>query len=93
MIIYHHCETNKIIESQQKECAKDVMVCKEDPEFDSIKRNLFTVSYKRTFDSMPLQWLLDVLKLYKVEHHMISSLELTKEAYFEVILWTHCGFA
>lgn len=83
--IYKHCEINNIIAAQQKGCAKGTKGCKEQLVIDSVicnqaytsKRNLYTayIDYRKAFDSVPHQWLLDVLRLYKVNTNFVTLLE------------------
>lgn len=82
--IYQHCERNNIIAPQQKGCAKGAMGCKEQLIIDSVicnqahtkKRNLFIayVDYKKAFDSVPHEWLLEVLRLYRIEPNIVNFL-------------------
>lgn len=74
--IYSHCEANNIFSFEQRGCIKGAMGCKEQLTIDTIilkhaqlkKRNLFTcyVDYAKAFDSVPHDWLLRVLRIYKV---------------------------
>ena len=85
--IYRHCDQNSIIAVQQTGCTRGAMGCKEQLIIDSVvcnqafnnKRNLFAayIDYRKAFDAVPHKWLINVLKLYKIDNHMISFLEST----------------
>lgn len=82
--VNEHCEANNIIATQQKGCRKGSKGCKEQLTIDSVvcdqafknHRNLFIgyVDYKKAFDSVPHDWLVKVLQLYKIDPNTISFL-------------------
>lgn len=82
--IYDHCEKNQIIAEQQKGCIKEAMGCKELLIVDSVisnqafkqSRNLHTayIDYKKAFDSVPHEWLIKILKLYKIDDRLVGFL-------------------
>ncbi len=83
--IYSHCEQNNIIAPQQKGCTRDSMGCKEQLIIDAVicnqaylrHNNLFTayIDYKKAFDSVPHDWLIQVLKIYKINPYIVTFLE------------------
>ncbi|CAH2017930.1 unnamed protein product [Acanthoscelides obtectus] len=82
--IYTHCESNNIIATEQKGCVRGSFGCKEQLIIDSVitkhacknKRNLHVcyIDYSKAFDSVPHNWLLKVLDIYKVDIRIINLL-------------------
>lgn len=84
-IIEKHCDNNNIIAEGQKGCRKGSLGCKEQLVIDSVimgqaskkKRNLYTcfIDYKKEYDMVPHQWLVRVLRIYKIDDNVIRFLE------------------
>ena len=82
--IYKHLTDNNVIAEEQKGCIKNSMGCKEQLTIDNIvtakarknKTNLEMayIDYKKAFDSVPHSWLLKILKIYKIDNTIISSI-------------------
>lgn len=85
--IYEHCEVNGIIEEEQKGCIKRSLGCKHQLTIDAVvlkqvqtkQRNLSMayIDYTKAFDSVPHDWLLKVLDIYKIDlkvKHLLSSM-------------------
>ncbi|XP_030765533.1 uncharacterized protein LOC115889621 [Sitophilus oryzae] len=82
--IYQHCESNNIFAFEQKGCIRKAMGCKEQLLIDSVimkkaqaqKRNLHTcyIDYSKTFDSIPHNWLLKILDIYKISDNVKAML-------------------
>lgn len=82
--IYKHCENNKLIAFEQKGCIRKSLGCKEQLTVDAVimeqvkrkKRNLFScfIDYAKAFDSVPHNWLLKILEIYKISENIRSLL-------------------
>ncbi|XP_030747689.1 uncharacterized protein LOC115876144 [Sitophilus oryzae] len=82
--IYQHCESNNIFAFEQKGCIRKAMGCKEQLLIDSVimkkaqaqKRNLHTcyIDYSKAFDSIPHNWLLKILDIYKISDNVKAML-------------------
>lgn len=82
--IYKHCETNNIINPEQRGCVKRSLGCKEQLIIDEItikqaevkRRNISMayIDYKKAFDSVPHDWLIKVLEIYRVNPTIIRLL-------------------
>lgn len=82
--IYEHCQLNNLIAVEQKGCIKNSLGCKEQLTIDAIImkqaetkcRNLSMgyIDYRKAFDSVPHDWLLKVLELYKINPNIITFL-------------------
>lgn len=82
--ISNYCEKNQLISPYQKGCGKNSLGCQEQLIIDTIvtkhaqmkKRDLFTcyIDYVKAFDSVPHNWLLEVLKIHKINPKIISVL-------------------
>ncbi|CAK1579245.1 unnamed protein product [Parnassius mnemosyne] len=80
-----HAETHNIIAEEQKGCRRGHMGCKEQLIIDSVihkhaatkKRNLHCtfIDYQKAFDSIPHSWLIEVLKIYKINNSLIEFLK------------------
>ncbi|CAK1582520.1 unnamed protein product [Parnassius mnemosyne] len=92
--INKHIENHNIIAEEQKGCRRGHMGCKEQLIIDSIvhkhaatkNRNLHCtyIDYKKAFDSIPHSWLIQVLRIYKINpkiidflHHIMSRWKTT----------------
>lgn len=83
--IYEHCETNNILEPEQKGCVRGALGCKHQLTIDAIvlretqikQRNLHVayIDYTKAFDSTPHEWLLKSLNIYKISPKLIRTLE------------------
>jgi hypothetical protein len=75
---------NKIMTEEQKGCRKNSQGCKEQLIIDIIttkqahkkNRNLSIawIDYKKAYDSIPHSWLIEVLKIYKIDNILIKFL-------------------
>ncbi|XP_015189702.1 PREDICTED: uncharacterized protein LOC107073527 [Polistes dominula] len=83
-----HLTKNNIISEEQKGCRRNSQGCKEQLIIDSIimnqakkqQRNLHTcyIDYKKAFDSVPPHtWLIEILKIYKINKHTQQFLKHT----------------
>lgn len=82
--ITRHCTQNNIISEKQKGCQQGSLGCKEQLLIDSIvmnqavknNRNLKTafIDYKKAFDKVPHSWLIETLKLHKINNTIIKML-------------------
>ena len=80
-----HLHNNDILTKEQKGCTKGTYGCKEQLIVDSFilkqvqkkSRNLSVayVDYCKAFDSVPHSWLIEVLKLYKIDFQIIGLLK------------------
>lgn len=85
-LINRHCLRNNIIAEQQKGCRKGSLGCKEQLTIDAVvtgqacsgQRNLFAafIDYKKAFDMVPHSWLLETLRLYKINPQLVSFCEV-----------------
>jgi hypothetical protein len=74
--IYEHCDTNQIIAEEQKGCIKNALGCKHQLTIDAVvlkqaqikqrNLNMAYIDYAKAFDSVPHDWLLKVLEIYKI---------------------------
>ncbi|CAD7078651.1 unnamed protein product [Hermetia illucens] len=79
-----HLDVHKLIAEEQKGCAKGSRGCKEQLVIDTVavkqavhqKRNILTayIDYKSAFDSISHSWLLQVLRLYKINPNVVLLL-------------------
>jgi hypothetical protein len=86
-IIYQHISEKNIMCEEQKGCARNARGCKEQLTIDQTileqavctSRNLFVgyVDYKKAFDSVPHDWLIEVLSVYKIHPTIILFLKYT----------------
>lgn len=85
--IYDHLDKNNIITEEQKGCRKGSRGCREQIVIDSTiteyckkqKGNMFVayIDYQKAFDSVPHSWLLEILKIYKIDPSITSFLQQT----------------
>ncbi|XP_075983196.1 uncharacterized protein LOC142981283 [Anticarsia gemmatalis] len=83
--INNHIENNCIIAEEQKGCRRGHMGCKEQLVIDSTihkhattkNRNLHCtyIDYKKAFDSIPHSWLIQILKIYKINPKVTDFLK------------------
>ncbi|XP_045492418.1 uncharacterized protein LOC123691877 [Colias croceus] len=83
--INSHIERYNIIAEEQKGCRRGHMGCKEQLIIDSTihkhattkNRNLHCtyIDYKKAFDSIPHTWLIQILKMYKVNSKLVDFLQ------------------
>lgn len=82
--LYQHCQTHQIFEAEQKGCIRAALGCKEQLTIDSVilkqvqkkqkNLNISYIDYSKAFDSVPHDWLLRVLDIYKVCPRIINTL-------------------
>lgn len=82
-----HLTSNNILTEEQKGCRSGSQGCKEQLIIDSTimnqartkQQNLYMayVDYKKAFDSVPHSWLIEVLKIYKINDKLIKFLAQT----------------
>lgn len=80
-----HITDNKIIAEEQKGCSKGSRGCKEQLVIDTElhnqakqnRRNLYYtyIDYRKAFDSVPHSWLIQILKIYKIDPTLIKFLQ------------------
>jgi hypothetical protein len=83
--IYKHLEINQLLAEEQKRCIKNSQGCKEQLIVDSIimeqahkdNRSLYIayIDYRKAIDSVPHNWLIRVLEIYKIDPMIINSLQ------------------
>jgi hypothetical protein len=83
--IYKHLEDNNILAEEQKGCRRGAKGSKEQAIIDEAvtgqaryrNRNLFTayIDYQKAFDSVPHSWIVEVLKIYKINPQIIRLIE------------------
>lgn len=83
-LITRHCEENAILNEEQKGCRRGSLGCKEQLIIDSViteqaikkNRNLYTlyIDYKKAYDRVPHTWLVQILKLYKVDNNLVKCI-------------------
>lgn len=85
--IYEHCEVNGIISEEQKGCIKRALGCKHQLTIDAVvlkqsqikhrSLSIVYIDYIKAFDSVPHDWLLKVLDIYKIApkvKHLLSGI-------------------
>ena len=92
MFLQDHCETNKIIATEQAGGKKDVWGCIEQllinkmiqQEVVKHQRNLLVVwmDYQKAFDSISHDWLLKALRLAKVPEKLVIAIEHLMKSWF-----------
>lgn len=97
--IYEHCIANNIIAAEQKGCIEGSLGCKEQLTIDAVimgqarrrHRNLNTcyIDYKKAFDSVPHDWLVKVLQVYKIHPKVIGLLTALMKSWKTAL--TLCG--
>jgi len=80
-----HIENNNILAEEQKGCRRGHMGCKEQLVIDSVihkhaatrNKNLHCtyIDYKKAYDSIPHSWLLQILRIYKINPKITDFLE------------------
>lgn len=83
--IKQHCYNNNIITENQKGCKQNSQGCKEQLIIDSVilgqakqkNRNMYLtyIDYKKAYDSIPHDWLIHVLNIYKINPTIITFME------------------
>ena len=86
-LIYDHVITNEILPLEQKGIRRKARGCKDQLLLDKSitedakkrKRNLSVmwIDYKKAYDSIPHSWIIEVLKLYKINKHIINFITQT----------------
>ena len=82
--IYKHLDANKLLAEEQKGCIKNSQSCKEQLVTDTVvlkqahkeNRNLYIayIDYRKAFDSVPHNWLIHVIQIYRIDPQIINSL-------------------
>ncbi|XP_030749987.1 uncharacterized protein LOC115877806 [Sitophilus oryzae] len=83
--IYEHIDTNNLMTQEQKGCRRKAQGCKDQLIIDAVimehakknKRDLHTafIDYQKAFDSVPHSWLIESLRLYKIDTQIVTLLE------------------
>lgn len=89
--IYDHLHSNNIMTEEQKGCYKNSQGCKDQVTIDTVvvkqalnkKRNLSMayIDYKKAFDSTPHSFLLEILKIYKINNNIIQLISSAMETW------------
>ena len=84
IIITEFCESNNVLAEEQKGCRQGTRGCKDQLIIDSViatqalrnKKNLYTafIDYQKAFDSVPHSWLLETLRIYKINPTIIHCI-------------------
>ena len=98
-LVYDHVTTNEILPLEQKGIRRKSRGCKDQLLLgraiteDARKRrnNLIVmwISYKKPYDSVPHSWLIAVLKLYKINTHIINFITHTMKKWRTRIFIPH----
>ena len=85
LLIYDHLTSNHILCEEQKGCSKGTKGCKEQLIIDQVileqayrnNRNLYAayIDYQKAFDSVPHNWILKTLRMYKVIDQIVNFLK------------------
>ena len=85
LFLQDHCETNKIITTEQAGGEKEVWGCLEQllinktilEEVTKYRRNLVVIwlDYQKAFDSIPHSWLIEALRLAKIPEKIINAID------------------
>lgn len=80
-----HCETNNVISNEQKGCKKNTQGCKDQLTIDSVvvqqsirkykNLSIAYIDYCKAFDSMPHDYLIHILSIYKVDTNIINLMK------------------
>ena len=80
-----HCSKNNILAPEQKGCVKGSLGCKEQLIIDTVITNhartkqkdlhMCYIDYCKAFDSVPHDWMLKVLSIYKIHPKIITTLK------------------
>ena len=84
--IYKHLINNNLLATEQNGCRKGSQGCRELLVIDSVvtrqvrkrQRNLSIawIDYKKAFDSVPHSWIIQVLRLHKIDSGLLDLLEI-----------------
>ncbi|XP_075170249.1 uncharacterized protein LOC142242567 [Haematobia irritans] len=87
--ISEYCENNNIIAEEQKGCRQNTKGCKDQLIIDSVitnqairnRKNLYTafIDYQKAFDSIPHSWLIEILRIYKIDNKLIDCIRCMME--------------
>ena len=82
-LVYEHVTTNNILPLEQKGISRKARGCKdhllldksitEDAKKKHRNLSVMWIDYKKAYDSIPHSWLVEALKLYKINKHVIIS--------------------
>jgi len=97
--LYEHLETNNLLPTEQKGCKKGSYGCKDQllinkailEEVKSRKKNLTAawVDYKKAFDSVPHDWILKCLSIYKISPILIQFLTQNMRQWSTTLVLNH----
>lgn len=93
--IQKHCENNCILAEEQKGCRKGMYGCKEQLIIDQLileqarktQRKISTayIDYQKAFDSVPHDWLIKCLQIYKIHPAIVACLETIMQKWSTII--------
>jgi len=96
--LYEHLKTNNLLPTEQKGCKKGSYGCKDQLlinkailEAKSRKKNLTTawIDYKKAFDSVPHDWILKCLSIYKISPILIQFLTQNMRQWSTTLVLNH----
>lgn len=99
--INNHLEKTQVIAEEQKGCRQGSRGCKEQLVIDSVisetakknRGNLYTayIDYRKAFDSVPHSWLVEVLRMYKIDPVIVNCLQSIMDTWCTNLLLTVPG--
>ena len=97
--IYAHTTINEILPYEQKGVRRNARGCKDHLMLDKLiaddakrkKRSvsLMWIDYKKAYDSIPHSWIIEAMKLYKIDDTIINFIELLMPAWQTKIYLPH----
>ena len=98
-LVYDHVTTNEILSLKQKGVRRKARGCKDQLPLDRViiedarkrRKNLsiMCIDYKKAYNSVPHLWLIAVLKLYKINTHIINYITHTMKSWRTRIFLSH----